>query len=70
MRAGNLVKWVDSADENSPGWGEDTTGSLGIVIEACETGYGMPGELSKQWFWVQFPKVRRRVFYKDFEVLS
>lgn len=71
MKPGSLVKWVDGADENSPGWAEDTEGSLGIVIEPCETlGYGRTGELSKHWFWVQFPKVRRRVFYKDFEVIS
>lgn len=71
MKPGDLVKWIDSADENSPGWAEDTAGSLGIVIEGCETlGYSRTGELSKHWFWVQFPKVRRRVFYKDFEVIS
>ena len=71
MKPGNLVKWVDGADDYAPVGAEDREGCLGIVIEPCETlGYSRTGELSKHWFWVQFPKVRRRGFYKDFEVIS
>lgn len=70
MKPGDLVKWIDSADENSPGWAEDTKDSLGIVVKPCEmSGYGRSGP-SSDWFWVQFPRARRRVFRKDFEVLS
>ena len=31
MKSGDLVKWLDGANENSPGWAEDTAGTLGIV---------------------------------------
>ena len=65
MKTGNLVKWVEGADENSPGWAEDTAGTLGIVIQGCETlGYGRTGELSNQWFWFSFRRLEEGSFIK------
>ena len=67
MKVGNLVKWLPSANENSPGWREENKDMVGLVYERVRNGNI---RLYEDWFWVLFGEKKAKVFRKDLEVIN
>ena len=64
IQVGNLVKWIPSADKNTPGWREENKDMVGLVFERVRDGNI---RLYEDWFWVMFGENKCRVFRKDIE---
>jgi hypothetical protein len=64
IEVGTLVRWVQSADKNTPGWREENRDMVGLVFERVRDGNI---RLYEDWFWVLFGEQKFRVFRKDLE---
>jgi len=67
IEVGTLVRWVSSADRNTPGWREENRDMVGLVFERVRDGNI---RLYEDWFWVLFGENKCRVFRKDLEVIK
>jgi hypothetical protein len=67
IEVGTLVRWVQSADKNTPGWREENRDMVGLVFERVRNGNI---RLYEDWFWVLFGEQKFRVFRKDLDVIK
>ena len=62
MKSGDMVKFIDSANENTPGWGPNL--DIGLVVMSTGDKFG-----PQHWYYVLFDKEVTRVFHKDIELI-
>ena len=62
-KIGDLVRFIPSADENTPGWSSSAKCKVGVVFA-----FHSPDR--QDWVWVTFAGEEVRVYHDDLEKVS